>query len=263
MQKWNHPCTLLLRARLVPARAGADTQAVIHIPLSQLRQLPGAPDLEDAWIRARLGEDGYLTGTTAETAACDAQAVPVVTGTMDPGVIDQMIALARTAAEAAGDDEAHAAGAGPAAARSGALSPEAWRALRHAMARLAVDLVSGPAGIAAILRQGLLDQPYNTPSLPLDIGYSDSIPAHIRRAVLLRDKRCAWPRCGRPAVYCDVHHLRHKQDGGETSIENLALVCQFHHDVCIHRRGWQLILHPDGATEARSPDGRPILRSRP
>jgi hypothetical protein len=129
------------------------------------------------------------------------------------------------------------------------------------MARLAVDLVSGPAGIAAILRQGLLGQPYNTPSLPLDIGYSDSIPAHIRRAVLLRDKGCAWPRCGRPAVYCDVHHLRHKQDGGDTSLANLVLACQYHHDVCIHRRGWQLILHPDGTTEARSPDGRHILRS--
>ena len=108
---------------------------------------------------------------------------------------------------------------------------------------------------------GLLDQPYNTPSLPLDIGYSDSIPWHIRRAVQLRDKKCAWPRCGRPAVYCDVHHLRHKEDGGETSVDNLILVCQFHHDVCIHRRGWQLILHPDGTTEARSPDGRQVLRS--
>ncbi len=269
-------CALLLRARLVPARAGSDTQAVIHIPLSQLRQLPGAQDLEDAWIRARAGEDGYLSGTDAETAACDAQTVPVVTGVMDPDVIDKMIALARTAAEAdpgaaASDPAATSAPAGmsaPAgtpgpegARRSGALSPEAWRALRYAMARLAVDLVSGPAGVAAILRQGLLDQPYNTPSLPLDIGYSDSIPAHIRRAVLLRDKRCAWPRCGRPAVYCDVHHLRHKQDGGETSIENLALVCQYHHDVCIHRRGWQLTLHPDGTTEARSPDGRQVLRS--
>jgi hypothetical protein len=129
------------------------------------------------------------------------------------------------------------------------------------MARLAVDLVSGPVGVAAILRQGLLDKPYNTPSLPLDIGYSDSIPAHIRRAVLLRDKRCAWPRCGRPAVYCDVHHLRHKQDGGETSVASCVLLCQFHHDVCVHRRGWQLALHPDGTTEARSPDGRQILRS--
>ena len=45
-------------------------------------------------------------------------------------------------------------------------------------------------------------------------------PAHIRRAVLLRDRNCAWPRCGRPAVYCDVHHLRHKEDGGETSLGN-------------------------------------------
>lgn len=254
-------CELLLRARLVPARAGADTQVIAHIPLSQLRQLPGAQDLEDAWIRARLGEDGYLTGQDAEAAACDAQTVPVVTGTMDDTVIDQMIDLARTAAEATAPDPAPADVPGQENDRSTGLSPEAWRALRYAMARLAVDLVSGPAGIAAVLRQGLLDKPYNTPSLPLDIGYSTSIPWQVRRAVLLRDRRCAWPRCGRPAVYCDVHHLRHKADGGETSLENCVLLCQFHHDVCIHRRGWQLILHPDGTTEARSPDGRHILHS--
>ena len=244
-------CELLLRARLVPDRSGCDTQVIAHIPLSQLRQLPGAQDLEDAWIRARLGEDGYLTGKDAEAAACDAQSVPVVTGTMDDTVIDKMINLARTGAETGGQEQS----------RSRDLSPEAWRALRHAMARLAIDLVSGPAGAAAILRTGLLDKPYNTPSLPLDIGYSDSIPWYIRRAVLLRDRKCAWPRCGRPAVYCDVHHLRHKQDGGETSLENCVLACQFHHDVCIHRRGWQLILHPDSTTEARSPDGKQILYS--
>jgi hypothetical protein len=238
-------CELLLRARLVPDRAGADTQVVAHIPLSALRDLPGAPELEDAWIRARLGEDGYLTGQDAETAACDAQNVPVVTGTIDPPVIDKMIALAQASPDP----------------RSRPLSAEAWQALRHAMARLALDLVSGPSGIAAILRQGLLEKPWNTPSLPLDIGFSESIPAHIRRAVLLRDRKCAWPQCGRPAVHCDVHHLRHKADGGETSIANCVLVCAFHHDVCIHRRGWQLILHPDGTTEARSPDGRHILRS--
>ena len=251
-------CELLLRARLVPARAGSDTQVVAHIPLSQLRQMPGAQELEDAWIRARLGEDGFLTGKDAEAAACDAQTVPVVTGTMDDTVIDQMINLVRTATEeTATDDHAGA----ESATRSRDLSHQAWRALRHAMARLAVDLVSGPAGVAAILRQGLLDKPYNTPSLPLDIGYSASIPWQIRRAVLLRDRKCAWPRCGRSAVYCDVHHLRHKQDGGETSIENCILVCQYHHDICIHRRGWQLILHPDGSTEARSPDGKQILYS--
>jgi hypothetical protein len=244
-------CALLLRARLVPARAGADTQAVVHIPLSQLRRLPGAPELEDAWIRARLGTGGYLAGRDAEAAACDAQTVPVVTGTLDPSVIDQMIDLARAAEQPSSAS----------AEDSPSISAAARRALRHAMARLAIDLVSGPSGIAAALRHGLLDKPLNTPSLPLDIGYSDTIPAHIRRAVLRRDQGCAWPRCGRPAVYCDVHHLRHKGDGGATSVANCALVCQFHHDICIHRRGWRLTLHPDGTTEARSPDGSRTLRS--
>ena len=139
-------------------------------------------------------------------------------------------------------------------------TPDAMQALRYAIARLAIDFVSGPAGIAGWLRTTLLAPPYSTPSLPLDIGYSDSIPASIRRAVLLRDRGCAWPRCGRPAAWCDVHHLQHKADGGKTSVSDCVLLCQFHHDVCIHRRGWRLVLHPDGTTTAYGPDGQ-VLHS--
>ena len=46
----------------------------------------------------------------------------------------------------------------------------------------------------------------------------------------------------------------------ETDRILLDAACQFHHDVCIHRWGWQLILHPE-TTEARSPDGKQILHS--
>jgi hypothetical protein len=298
-------CELLLRARLTPDRAGADTQVIAHIPFSQLRAMPGAGDLEDAWLRARLGEDGYLTGHDAEAAACDAQAVPVVTAHPDMDAIDKIIALAEASgktpaapgpaasqdppgppgppgppdvagrpdpASAAGPagraDPASAAGtavrAAPAARRqqSAPPSPHARLALRYAVARLAIDFVSGPAGIAAALRQGLLDKPWNTPSQPLDIGWASSIPPAIRRAVTLRDKHCAWPgHCDRPASACDVHHIRHKGDGGETSVQNCALLCQFHHDVCIHRWGWKIIHHPDGTWTATSPDGRQILHT--
>ena len=296
-------CELLLRARLTPDRAGADTQVVAHISLSQLRRMPGAGDLEETWLRARLGEDGYLSGKDAETAACDAQTVPLVTGHPDMDVIDAIIGLARSSAETAapgpgagtetagpartaGPETAGAAAtadpktsgaAGPAGPakqaaapagrvagreRPGAPSPQARRALRYAVARLAIDFVSGPAGIAAALRQGLLDKPWNTPSQPLDIGWAASIPPAIRRAVITRDRHCAWPGgCDRPASACDVHHIRHQGDGGETSVTNCGLFCGFHHDVCIHRWGWRVALHPDGTWTATSPDGRQVLHS--
>src|SRR6516165_1086854 len=162
-----HGCELLIRAKMVPDRAGAGTQAIVHIPLSQLRQMPGASDLEDAWIRGRLGEDGYLLGKDAEAAACDALIIPVVTGRADLTIVDTMIALVLAAIDG-GHRAAHLTGGGPGdsggdsgdsgdsgsgasdqgGAGSSAMSPEAWAALRYAIARLAIDLVSGPGGAA-------------------------------------------------------------------------------------------------------------------
>jgi Domain of unknown function (DUF222) len=288
-------CELLLRAKLVPDRSGADTQVVANISLRDLRAMPGAGGLEDAWIRALLGEGGYLTGADAEAAACDAMIVPVVAGTMNGATLDQMIGLVLAAfghSGPSGDDprpapdrEAHReeasrlsaaaesafAASSPTAGSSfsafsaftdarpgpGQISPQAWQALRYAVARLAVDLVSGPAGIASTLRRGLLEHPWNTPSFPLDVGYSDSIPAAIRRAVLWRDRyKCAWPRCDRPAAWCDVHHIEHKRNGGKTSVKTCVTLCQFHHDTCVHRRGWRIVLNPDGGVSVYGPDGQ-------
>jgi hypothetical protein len=202
-----------------------------------------------------------MTGKDAEVAACDAMTVPVVTGHADMTVIDKIIALALAGTSynlaQPGTRSLFGDFAPP-----GAASPRALQALRYTIARLAVDFVSGPGGLASALRAGLLEPPYSTPSLPLDIGFSDSIPAHIRRAVTLRDKHCAWPGgCDRPPSASDVHHIRHKSHGGETSIQNCALFCEFHHEICIHRWGWKITLHPDGTIEAHSPDGHKVLRS--
>jgi hypothetical protein len=52
------------------------------------------------------------------------------------------------------------------------------------------------------------------PSLPLDIGYIENVPAGIRNAVMLRDKRCRWADgCNQPASACGVHHRKHKKNG--------------------------------------------------
>jgi len=291
-------CELLIRAKMVPDRAGADTHVAVHIPFAWMAAQDEAAPVIERWLADGLGRPGSLAGKDADAAACDALTYPVVTGHADMTVIDKIIGFVLgayshsggAAEDADGDPDGQDdsdpddgadpgdAGHGPGQNRAargdrlaarrrararitaGQLTPEAEQALRYAIGRLAIDFVSGPSGIAGWLRTTLLAPPYDSPSLPLDIGYSDTIPGHIRRAVLLRDKHCAWPRCGRPAAWCDVHHLKHKKDGGQTSVEDCVLLCQFHHDVCIHRRGWELVLHPDGTTTARGPLGQ-VLHS--
>ena len=200
-------CELLIRAKMVPDRAGSDTRVDVQIPFSALRDMDGASLIEEAWLRARAGEHGYLAGKDAEAVACDALIVPVVTGSPDWAVIGQMITLVA-------DYHARHCGPGQPPAQPGdAAQPgdpaqpdaparpmwpqpppdEEQEALLYAMARLAIDFVSGPGGIASALRRTLLGAQLNGRSVPLDVGYSDHIPDAIRRAVIRRDKHCAWP----------------------------------------------------------------------
>ena len=126
----------------------------------------------------------------------------------------------------------------------------------------AVDLLSGPGGLASFLRRRQLGARLGGPSLPLDVGVSADIPAAIRRAVVLRDQHCRFPGgCDQPAAGCEVHHLRHRKDGGPTSVKDCALFCFFHHQVVIHQWGWTVVLNPDGTTTAWNKDKTKIIHS--
>jgi HNH endonuclease len=138
-----------------------------------------------------------------------------------------------------------------------ALSPATRQRLSRALLGLAADALSGPAGLAARLR-GILDgKPLTSASLPLDIGAAtETIPAHLRRAVTIRHRTCAFPGCDQPASVCEVHHIVPRSRGGPTALPNLVPLCRFHHLTVIHRWGWRLVLHADGSTAAISPEGR-------
>jgi hypothetical protein len=74
----------------------------------------------------------------------------------------------------------------------------------------------------------------------LDIGrQSRRLPPHLRRVLRLRDGGCAFPHCDRPPNWADAHHVREWQHGGETSIDNLVLLCRRHH-VLVHRSEWEV-----------------------
>ncbi len=287
----------LVTAGLLPERAGQPVRVWAHVSLAELRALDDGSLLQQEWIgemavrwavrraaASQTGSDGaaWLEGKAAHAVSCDATVIPVVTGQIDPGALDELVSLClqyachgphcgvgqdasplhdsqdrdpRSEGSPGGDGATCAPGPRPPTA-------EALEMLRHAIIGKAVDLVSGPGGLASFLRTRLLDARLAGPSLPLDVGHSDQIPAAIRRAVILRDQHCRWAGgCDQPASACEVHHVTHLADGGTTSVDGCALYCFFHHHVAIHQWGWKVALHPDGTTTARSPDGTKIFRS--
>ena len=72
-------------------------------------------------------------------------------------------------------------------------------------------------------------------SLPLDVGREHrTVPPHLRRAVVERDRDCVFAGCEAPNWFCDVHHLVEWIDDGETSLDNSALLCERHHTKIHH-----------------------------
>jgi hypothetical protein len=134
--------------------------------------------------------------------------------------------------------------------------------VRRVLLRHAADVLSGPAGLAAFLRTGLLDGAAGSISLPLDTGKpGEEIPAHLRRLVIARDRCCAFPGCRQRPAACQVHHIKPRSKGGHTVLINLLLLCPFHHLIAVHRWGWRLSLNADGTVTAISPDGQRTLHS--
>jgi hypothetical protein len=64
----------------------------------------------------------------------------------------------------------------------------------------------------------------------LDVGRRTRVwPAAVRRAIVARDRHCTARGCERRSQWCDIHHIRHWADGGETNVGNGRLLCRFHH----------------------------------
>jgi hypothetical protein len=95
------------------------------------------------------------------------------------------------------------------------------------------------------------------PSEPLDVGRKTPVvSAGLRRAVVLRDGGCRFPRCTRPHPWCDAHHLIHWADGGKTALSNLVLLWRPHHTL-VHEGGFGLKMVNDRPV-VRRPDGSVI-----
>jgi hypothetical protein len=83
-----------------------------------------------------------------------------------------------------------------------------------------------------------------------------------RRALVARDRHCAFPGCNRPVSWTEAHHINYwDRDHGPTDIDNMCLLCSAHHDL-LHQPGWHAKLTPEQTLQVTAPDGR-VLRALP
>ena len=91
-------------------------------------------------------------------------------------------------------------------------------------------------------------------SQPLDLGRAVRlISGPLRRALVLRDRGCAFPGCSRPPSWCDGHHIKHWIRGGPTCLDNAVLLCGHHHRL-IHKGDWVVRMGHDQRPEFLPPE---------
>jgi hypothetical protein len=77
--------------------------------------------------------------------------------------------------------------------------------------------------------------------------------AWMLRQVRYRDRECRFPACG-ARQFTEAHHVTWWRHGGRTDLDNLLLICSFHHRL-VHEHGWSVERDPEGAVRWFDQDG--------
>ena len=68
------------------------------------------------------------------------------------------------------------------------------------------------------------------PSNVLDVGWATRNVSNAQwNALVVRDRHCQAKNCERGPAFCEAHHIWHWEHGGPTNLDNLELLCWFHH----------------------------------
>ena len=81
-----------------------------------------------------------------------------------------------------------------------------------------------------------------------------------RREVMRRDRHCRFPGCTN-VTFTNTHHVVPWKPGGLTDLDNLALICLYHHHL-VHSRGWTVSGNANADLTFTGPTGR-VMTSRP
>lgn len=107
----------------------------------------------------------------------------------------------------------------------------------------------------------------NSTGAVLTVGRSRRIATPTQTlALIARDHGCTFPGCWRPPEWCERHHIKDWAEGGTTDLDNLTLLCRYHHHN-FAQHGWTCRLNSDRLPEWVPPrwldaQQKPIFNSR-
>lgn len=85
--------------------------------------------------------------------------------------------------------------------------------------------------------------------VPLALGRAQRLASRGQTmALIARDGGCSFPGCSHPPGWCDRHHIVDWIRGGPTDLDNLTMLCRYHHTHFL-QRGWTCRINPDGLPE--------------
>lgn len=89
----------------------------------------------------------------------------------------------------------------------------------------------------------------------LDMGRRSRLatPA-VRRALISRDGGCLFPGCTVPATWTEAHHVVPWYVDGTTDVNQMVLLCPYHHHA-VHTGRW--VVEPEGPDHRPGPGQRP------
>ena len=103
--------------------------------------------------------------------------------------------------------------------------------------------------------------------VPLALGRTRRIASRGQTmALIAREGGCSFPGCDHPPQWCDRHHIIDWIDGGPTDLDNMTLLCRYHHTHFL-QKGWACRMTADGLPEWIpprwiDPEQRPQLNTR-
>jgi hypothetical protein len=240
------PPALWLEARRHERARLRDAQEHHRRRYLSLRWDPEHPVL---WLEGMLPSD---QGAALETAlSARAEGLPADPQALDPGGARLADALVESAS---GSEPATVVIHADAEAVAGDNRTEnRWLAESENGHRLASETVR------RLACDGRIEWILESRGRPVGIGRRGrQIPGALGRALRFRDRGCRFPGCERKR-WLHAHHLHHWARGGPTDLDNLVLLCGFHHRL-LHEGGWRTTGHPGRDLRFHDPGGRTLSR---